>query len=133
MKKEKNKAADISSTCLNGLSQLGELVMESAISGGYYAVRGAKLAAEKGVEIAGQISPKIRTFIYSRQKVGMKEYIRRHRAPPNVLVKVPGPVSGDTDQQVISEIGKVLSDAAEQDDADNLTIVNLDSYFKKLK
>lgn len=147
MENEKGKPVGFHDVCLDKVSKFGVMAVDSVILGGYYTARGARIAVEHVSTFTSRVSKAIcaldwhtvlNRFAASRgRKVDLREYMR-DRKSSSVLITVPlsdslGSGAPGGSQQAVSQLGKVLSEALEQEEGDSLTILNLDNYFKMIE
>ncbi len=127
------RPASVTGACWTLFSKIGTTVAENSVMGSLAAVRGGASATKSVFSAASRLSRKFRGLLRSREPVDVKLYIETHKTPPNVLVRVPAPPRPQSGPpvkaQVLDQLGEALSAASEADDADNLTILNLDGYF----
>lgn len=131
------KPASITGACWTLLSKMGTSAAENSVLGSLAVARGTASATKGVVLAASSVTRKFYNLLRSREPVNVKEYIKTHKTPPNVLVRVPAPAqprSGPLAKaQVLERLGEALAAASEADDADNLTILNLDGYFELIE
>lgn len=137
--KEKGKTvhlAEVSGRYMGSLSILSKNIFKSAVIGGCYLWKGAGVLAKNSRALIGKIVREI-NLLKADENVGVKEYILKHKTPPNILVKVPFPKPSESQSvdksYVVKRLGDVLSTAVDVEDENNLTILSLDRYFEQIK